>query len=189
MTEDVAARKEAIRHEILAARARRSQEALTRTGAALAEQAALRWRELRTVAAYLSFGSEPPTGPSIEGWLDDGVRVLLPVIDGADLDWAVCTALDEVEPGPLGISEPSGRRLGASAVQQADLVVVPALAVDRSGRRLGRGRGYYDRALREVSAPVAAVVFDDEVLDELPDHPHDRRVDLALRPSGVIDLR
>ena len=65
-------------------------------------------------------------------------------------------------------------------------VVLPALGVDRRGVRLGRGGGYYDRALQHVrpDAVLVAVVFDDEFVDELPDEPHDRRVTALVTPSG-----
>ena len=68
----------------------------------------------------------------------------------------------------------------------ADVVVVPALAVDRGGVRLGRGGGYYDRALRHVrpDARLVALVFDDELVDALPVEPHDRRVTAVVTPSG-----
>jgi 5-formyltetrahydrofolate cyclo-ligase len=69
-------------------------------------------------------------------------------------------------------------------VRDADVVLVPALAVDRDGHRLGRGRGYYDRALESVTAPVVAVVYDDDVIDDVPIEPHDRCVDGRLTPSG-----
>jgi 5-formyltetrahydrofolate cyclo-ligase len=67
----------------------------------------------------------------------------------------------------------------------ASVVVVPALSVDRDGNRLGRGRGYYDRALSDIKAPVVAVVYDDELIDVVPAEPHDRRVDAVLRPRGL----
>jgi 5-formyltetrahydrofolate cyclo-ligase len=68
---------------------------------------------------------------------------------------------------------------------QAAIVVVPALSVDRRGNRLGRGRGYYDRALSDLAGSVVAVVYDDELIDEVPAEPHDRRVDAVLQPRGL----
>jgi 5-formyltetrahydrofolate cyclo-ligase len=79
-----------------------------------------------------------------------------------------------------------GPRLGAAAVGTADVVIVPALAVSRDGQRLGRGGGYYDRALllARPDAVVVAVVFDEELVDELPTEAHDRRVAVVVTPSG-----
>ena len=88
--------------------------------------------------------------------------------------------------GRFGLLEPAGPRLGPGALAAADVVVVPALAVDRRGARLGRGRGYYDRALAHArpGAVLVAVVFDDELVDALPAEPHDRRVSAVVTPSG-----
>jgi 5-formyltetrahydrofolate cyclo-ligase len=100
---------------------------------------------------------------------------------------------DETEPGHgrlargrFGLLEPVGPRLGPTAIGAADVVVVPALAVDRSGVRLGRGGGYYDRALRYVrpGATLVAAVFDDELFDALPAEPHDHLVTAVVTPSG-----
>ena len=89
-------------------------------------------------------------------------------------------------PGRYGLLEPVGPRLGPTAIGTADVVVLPALGVDRRGVRLGRGGGYYDRALQHVrpDAVLVAVVFDDELLDELPAEPHDRLVTAVVTPSG-----
>jgi 5-formyltetrahydrofolate cyclo-ligase len=116
-----------------------------------------------------------------------GVRFLLPVVTGERLDWATYDGEGALAEGPLGLAEPSGHRLGSDALAAADVVLVPALAVDRSGHRLGRGRGYYDRALAAVSVPVIAVVFDDDVIDDVPVEAHDRDVDGWLSPSGYYD--
>jgi 5-formyltetrahydrofolate cyclo-ligase len=91
-----------------------------------------------------------------------------------------------LEPGRFGLLEPVGPRLGPTAIGTADIVVVPALAVARDGVRLGRGGGYYDRALRHArpDAVVVALLFDDEFVDELPAEPHDRRVTAVVTPSG-----
>jgi 5-formyltetrahydrofolate cyclo-ligase len=134
-----------------------------------------------TVAAYVAVGSEPDTAALLTALWARGTQVLLPVVlPGLDLDWAEYTGPDGLGPGPRGLLEPTGARLGREAVGRADVVLVPASAVDRSGRRLGQGGGCYDRALTRVPnrTPVIAVVFAEEVVDEsLPEEPHDRRVD------------
>jgi 5-formyltetrahydrofolate cyclo-ligase len=110
--------------------------------------------------------------------------------DDLDLDWAAYTGDVEhvaVRPG-VDLLEPAGPRLGVEAISTADVVLVPALAVDRAGHRLGRGAGSYDRALRRVApeTPVLAVVYDDEVVTEVPADDHDRFVTGALTPSGPL---
>ncbi|GAB7032963.1 5-formyltetrahydrofolate cyclo-ligase [Streptomyces sp. NPDC021749] len=160
-------------------------------GAAPAEAAARR----PTVAAYVSMGSEPPTGALLDRLRDAGVRVLLPVLmPDNDLDWAPYEGADRLVPAGWGLHEPAGERLGPQAVAQADVVLLPGLAVDRDGVRLGRGGGSYDRVLERLDragAPAHLVVllFDAEVLDEVPAEPHDRRVHAAVTPSGVHRFR
>ena len=145
-----------------------------------------------TVAAYWSIGAEPDTHGLLFGLWKRGSYVLLPLLlpDG-DLDWASYEGPDSLRPGPRGLLEPSEPARGVGAVCSADLVLVPALAVDRSGLRLGRGGGSYGRALARVGAqvPTVALLYDSELLDRVPAAPHDQRVRMVARPSaGVITL-
>ncbi|HEV7906680.1 MAG TPA: 5-formyltetrahydrofolate cyclo-ligase [Pseudonocardiaceae bacterium] len=144
----------------------------------------------QTVCAYLAVGSEPGSAVMLDGLRTAGYRVLLPVVVGAvPLDWAEYTGADALVPGPHGLREPSGMRLGAEAIGEAALVLVPALAVDRRGVRLGKGGGHYDRSLPLSRAPLVAVVRDEEVVDALPAEPHDVRMTAALTPGlGVVLL-
>jgi 5-formyltetrahydrofolate cyclo-ligase len=90
------------------------------------------------------------------------------------------------------LAEPAGRRLGPDAIARADVLVVPALAVDRAGRRLGQGGGSFDRALARArpDALVVALVHDDEVSSgPLPVEPHDRAVDVVVTPERVLAVR
>jgi len=141
-----------------------------------------------TVAAYAAVGTEPDSRPLIDALRSRGLRVLLPVLlpDG-DLDWAPYPGWASLVPGPHGLLEPPGPGLGPDAVQDAVLVLVPGLAVDRRGRRLGRGGGSYDRVLARIPrARSLVVVYDEEVLDEVPVLPHDRPVGGALTPSRIL---
>ncbi|HZV26273.1 MAG TPA: 5-formyltetrahydrofolate cyclo-ligase [Acidothermaceae bacterium] len=182
---DVAAAKRSLRRELLARRTHRTDADRAWIAAALAQVFAAEFESrirggdirpvapLRVVALYLSFATEPGTGPLIEWLADQRVRSLAStVLPDADLDW---------------IEVPDGTPLGLEAITDADVILAPALAVDLSGHRLGRGGGSYDRALTRVrpGQTVLAVVHDDEVLDAVPNEPHDRIVDGALTPSGV----
>jgi 5-formyltetrahydrofolate cyclo-ligase len=145
-----------------------------------------------TVCAYVPIGSEPGSGELIDSLLRRGVRVLLPVArDGAGLP--VPLQWGEYRPGGLvqarfGLREPAEPWLPADTIAAATVVLVPALAVDRAGVRLGRGAGFYDRSL-PLAAPTArlvAVVRDDELVDRLPAEPHDVRMTHALTPNGGL---
>ncbi|KJS55711.1 5-formyltetrahydrofolate cyclo-ligase [Streptomyces rubellomurinus] len=147
-----------------------------------------------TVAAYVSVGAEPGTRPLLDALRSRGVRVLLPVLlPDNDLDWAEYGGPGELAPAGRGLLEPVGPRLGPAAVTEASVVLLPGLAVDRRGLRLGRGGGSYDRVLarleRSGAHPVLAVLlYGHELLERVPAEPHDRPVDLAVTPSGVHRL-
>ncbi|MEV7775344.1 5-formyltetrahydrofolate cyclo-ligase [Kitasatospora sp. NPDC086791] len=147
-----------------------------------------------TVAAYVSVGAEPGTRPLLDALRARGVRVLLPVLlADNDLDWAVYAGPEDLAPAGRGLLEPVGPRLGPEAVTAASVVLLPGLAVDGGGLRLGRGGGSYDRVLERLGRagvrPVLAVLlYEHELLERVPAEPHDRPVDLAVTPSGVRRL-
>ncbi len=144
--------------------------------------------EARTVASYAAVAPEPETGLLTRWFEERGVRVLLPVLhDDNDLGWGETGA--GLVPGRFGLSEPAVD-LGVDAIRGVDVVLCPALAVDRDGVRLGRGGGSYDRALARVPVVVAvvAVVYDSEVVESLPKDAHDQRVSHVLTPGGLIGL-
>jgi 5-formyltetrahydrofolate cyclo-ligase len=178
--------KAAVREQHLARRLQRPLGERDAAAAALATTLLQRLAGIRAFAAYVPEETEPGHGRLPAVFTQLGARVLLPVVaqEGRELAWAVDTG--RLAPGRFGLLEPVGPRLGPTALGTADVVVVPALAVSRNGVRLGRGGGYYDRALSHArpDAVVVALVFDDELLDEVPTEPHDRRVDAVLTPSG-----
>lgn len=139
------------------------------------------------IAAYVSLPTEPGTGPTLEALSARGVEVIVPIslADGM-LDWVVWSAEATAVRSPLGILELAGPRLGAAAIESVDLVLVPALAIDVEGHRLGRGAGYYDRALARTKAVRCAVLFAGEILAEVPYEDHDVPVDMAVTPTGVF---
>lgn len=145
-----------------------------------------------TVCAYWPIGVEPGSPAMLDNLVRRGCRVLLPLVDPrGPLDWAEYTGAGSLRAGPLGLREPTGPRLGCAAIATAVLVLVPALAVDQRGIRLGRGGGHYDRTLPLASTgtPLVAIVRDDEVLASVPTRPHDVPVTAALTPRrGLFPL-
>ena len=135
------------------------------------------------IACYLAFGDEPDTELFIDWAVESDIEVLLPVSnpDGS-LTWVSFEG--ETHTGIFGFAEPVGE---TAELAGADLIFIPAMAVDQTGQRLGKGKGYYDRALGELEnvAPVIAVVFDDELLETVPTEDHDHPVDAAVTPSST----
>jgi 5-formyltetrahydrofolate cyclo-ligase len=146
----------------------------------------------RRLAAYVSVGREPGTGPLIEELSDGGVDVLLPLLqpDG-DVDWALYEGPHALARVARGLLEPIGEPLGLDAVNSCDAVLVPGLAVDRRGNRLGRGGGSYDRVLARLAGRAFSCVLlhDGEVLDlPIPRDRHDVPVAAAATPSALYRL-
>lgn len=140
----------------------------------------------RNVAVYNPLPSEP--GPADFAARIGAVarEVFLPIsLPGGVLAWAVA---GEARSGALGIDEPAGARFTSNVLRSCGLVVAPALAVDRGGMRMGKGAGYYDRALAGLDVPVAAVVYDSEVVDQVPREAHDQPVDAVITPSGFFRI-
>ncbi|MEP6815138.1 MAG: 5-formyltetrahydrofolate cyclo-ligase [Marmoricola sp.] len=146
-------------------------------------------RRAATVAAYVSVGREPGTGPLLAALVASGKRVILPLLqpDG-DLDWALYLGPESLLSAARGLLEPAGQALGHDAVATADAVLVPGLAVDRRGLRMGRGGGSYDRALGRVPVGTftCVVLNAAEVLDVVPAAAHDRRVTAAATEDGLL---
>ncbi|CAO5245827.1 5-formyltetrahydrofolate cyclo-ligase [Frankia sp. AgKG'84/4] len=137
------------------------------------------------VAAYVGLPEEPDLGDLLARLVAHGTRVLLPTLR-CDLDLDFRAHVGTLVPGALGTREPPAAA-PAGDLAEAGAVIVPALAVDRAGRRLGRGGGSYDRALaRAVGATVIAVIYDQELLDLVPSEPHDRSVDIIVTPSRTL---
>ncbi|GIH09115.1 5-formyltetrahydrofolate cyclo-ligase [Rhizocola hellebori] len=170
--------KAALRRDLLAARSELTTEQLSKAAHLLAGHLENLLLEVRptTVAVYVPFGSEPG-GPGMPGLVASlASKVIVPVLlPDKDLAW---TGLD------------GGERLAPQAISQAELIIVPALAVDVTGYRLGRGGGSYDRALSRASssALLVALLHDGEILAQVPHEPHDRKVHRALTPIGVTKL-
>ncbi len=144
-----------------------------------------------TVAVYYSVGAEPETRGLVFGLWKRGTYVVLPVLrEDGDLDWASYEGPDSLVAGPRGLLEPGEARRGVETVARADAVLVPALAVDRAGNRLGRGGGSYDRALARVGplVPLIALLYDDELVDRLPVAPHDVPVRAVARPAHGVTV-
>ncbi len=191
VTEDVVAAKRALRQRIRARRRTAQPGGTTAADLARRVTSLPEVARAKVVAAYVAVPGEPPTSSLLEALAAQGLRVLLPVVaPDLDLDWALDDGTRHAVRGPGGL-EPGGPRLGKGAIASADVVLVPALAVDARGRRLGQGGGSYDRALARVRADVlvVALLHDDELLTEpVPTAEHDRPVGAVVTPLRVVRL-
>lgn len=179
-----AAEKAALREQLTAARGARAADEIERAradvrAAVLARAATAGWR---CVAGYVPLRTEPGSLELLSELTRLGVLVLVPVLlADRDLDWAPWDA-DAGAPGAA---------LGRDTIAGADAVLVPALAVAANGVRIGRGGGSYDRALPRArqDATVAALLFDGELVAELPREEWDRPVTAVVTPAGWRELR
>lgn len=187
--------KDQLRRRLLAARRAVTADVQAGEAAALAGHA----RQLavgRTVCAYVPVGTEPGSLDLVEALHATAAQVLLPVVrhddrgEPAPLYWAEYRRDGLVRAG-YGLLEPAPPWLPTEVLAGATVILVPALAVDRTGVRLGRGAGFYDRTLPSAapSALLVAVVRDDELVEQLPAEPHDVRMTHALTPNrGLVEL-
>ncbi|MEO6605113.1 MAG: 5-formyltetrahydrofolate cyclo-ligase [Aeromicrobium sp.] len=184
--------KDELREELLQARRDMRDDVRAEAAEAIALHllAAPLISSAKRVACYVSMATEPGTGPLIDGLMARGIEVIVPLsLPDGTLDWVAYDPSAQTTVTTLGITELEGDALGAAALVECALVIVPALAVDHQGHRLGRGAGYYDRALDGTTRPLCALVFTHELLQSVPYEPHDVPVNLAITPDGVFRIQ
>jgi 5-formyltetrahydrofolate cyclo-ligase len=187
---DVESEKRALRAELRERRRIRTSTRTTQDSADLTANLQKVTTDVgaRSLSAYLSLPDEPDTRPFLRWTADQGLRVLLPVArDDGLLDWAPYDGEDE-DADIMGMPTPTSELLGPIAINDVDLILVPAAAVDRTGMRMGWGRGYFDKTLGSMEGcpPVYAVIFDDELVDAVPRERHDMPVNGVVTPSGIV---
>lgn len=184
--------KEEWRRHVLTRRRSIGAEQRTEESKKLCHAAAESARGATGVAAYVPVGSEPGSLDLLDALRRESPVVLVPVArEPGPLHWAEYTGRTTLRAAPYGLSEPTGPVLDPASVKSCSLVFVPALAVDLRGIRLGRGAGFYDMTLDLVDSgvPIISIVRDEELVEKLPEEPHDRRSSHALTPNrGLVAL-
>lgn len=142
--------------------------------------------KISVAAAYFPIQGEPDIREFLTWALHQGVQVMLPSVAGNNLHWVIFDGNTTF--GELGFEEATGK---AAKLAEAQVIFVPAMAIDLSGNRLGKGKGYYDRALEQFAGQkrrpkLVAVVFDEEVLLAVPHEAHDLPVDAAITAAKLI---
>jgi len=193
MSNGIEQHKRALRAELRERRQLLSDQQREDAASGIAEQLEelIAAHDARSISCFLSTTTEPDTRRFITAAVQRGIRVLLPITrsDGL-LDWAVANDTDDTAEGLFGLPEPTGEVLGPIAVNDVDLMIIPAAAVDAEGTRLGWGRGYFDKTIgsMENCPPVFAVTYDSEVLDVLPRELHDQPVTGVVTPTRTLHL-
>lgn len=193
MSTDIEQEKRALRAELRERRQLLSDAQRETAAAGIGDQldALLAEHSAQSISCFLSTTTEPGTHDFVTSAVRRGIRVLLPVTraDGL-LDWAVANESDEITEGLFGLPEPTGEVLGPIAVNDVDLMIIPAAAIDATGMRLGWGRGYFDKTIgsMEKCPPVYAVIYDSEILDFLPREVHDQPVTGIVTPTRTLTL-
>lgn len=182
--------KDTVREQSISARSARSSAEISAAGLSIANHD---WAKLcpgKLVTCFVSMATELPTTPLRNKLHELGKDVALPIMKpGRSLAWGYDGT--ELVKNGYGIFEPAPAEIDLST---ASAILIPALRVGRDGYRLGRGAGYYDRALANVpinshGGPLRiCLVFDDEVDDSVPSEPHDALIDLIVTPSQILHV-
>lgn len=188
--------KEQLRRYLLRLRDRQSTGEIEEKSTELTDQVVHLHEYVRSrgIACYVNKGSEVDTRPLIRRSLDIGKRVLVPVVKKGDIDLFFAEIKNlgtELAPGTFGILEPKPESLHPESLDAADLLFVPGIAWDKDGYRLGWGRGYFDRVLKNLPAHTrsAGLAFNLQLVNHIPRDQFDLPVDMVITESRVIRCR
>ncbi len=147
------------------------------------------WQSSRRVLFFASLPEELDLWPLLQEALSAGKQVALPRFVPETKAYEVCPIQDpdrDLQTGYFGIREPNPR-CSRLAANRLDLILVPGVAFDLEGRRLGRGKGYYDQLLKVWHGTTCGVGFDQQIVDSIPVEPHDVRLDCVLTPTRWVE--
>ncbi|MCC8119650.1 MAG: 5-formyltetrahydrofolate cyclo-ligase [Bacteroidales bacterium] len=136
------------------------------------------------ILMYHSLPDELSTLAFIDKW-HDRKRFYLPRVNGVNLD-ILPYEQTHLRLGAFHIEEPTGD--DTADINEIEMIIVPGVAYDRNGNRVGRGKGYYDRLLAETKATKVGIAYDFQVVDEIDAEPHDVKVDILITPAGVVKI-
>lgn len=181
--------KRALRKEFLSARKKLTYKDALKKSAQICRKV-LKLDELqggKTMAAYLSFNNEVDTKEIIDSLTCEGKRVVVPQFRQGDWRFALFSSWDNLEEGTFGILQPkSASVVDSSAV---DVVLIPGIAFDEMGIRLGYGKGVFDKLLANSRAYKIGLAYDFQIVDKLPREKHDLIMDLVVTEKRVIEFR
>ncbi len=185
---DVFTKKRSIRHDLISKRSTLSPEEVNKTSKEITKNLLRlrRFRNARRVVLYFPIKNEVNTEGIFRSAREFSKEIYFPCVEGSLLRFRRVSDLDELEPGSFGIPEPS-RDSAKVEITDIDLVIIPGVAFDRFGRRLGYGGGYYDRVLFKIdNKRRIGLAYNFQVLDSIPVEAGDEEVGLIVTEAGVI---
>ncbi len=192
MQPDIQEAKAALRKQIRDARQKISPAMRTTLSAQirdrLKEQAV--WKNAGSVLFFAPRPDELDLWPLLEDALAGGKIAALPRFNPAGKNYVACRVQNlrsEIAPGEFGIREPAARCAGIP-LDRLDLILVPGVAFDLQGRRLGRGRGFYDHLLADVRGVKCGITFDEQMVNDVPAGPSDVRMNFILTPTRSAEI-
>jgi len=147
------------------------------------------WKNAASVLFFAPLPDEADVWPLLEETVAAGKIVTLPRFDPADQSYAACRVQNprsEIAIGQFGIREPKPG-CAEMVLSRLDLILVPGVAFDLRGNRLGRGRGFYDRLLAETRGVKCGIAFDEQITGEVPTGEHDLQMDFILTPTCCVE--
>ena len=137
------------------------------------------------IAIYYAMSDEVRTSGLIEKWYEKK-KIILPVISGENINFHTYTGKENLAKSALSINEPTSTEVVSP--ENIDLFIVPGVAFDRSGNRLGRGKAYYDKYLTNITKPMIGVCFDFQLIDSVPSEKHDIKMDMIITETITLSL-
>ena len=147
------------------------------------------FKKADVIHIFISKSDEPDTKPIIEYCWNSGKRIAVPIVlhDTFNLYHSEINSFDGLVTGIYGTQEPSPEQRKKINPENFDLVIVPGVAFDRKGGRIGHGKGYYDRFLKLTTAFRLALAFDCQLLEKIPTELHDIKMNAILSESGIVE--
>ncbi len=143
-------------------------------------------KKAKYILLYYPHRNEVNTLPLIKKFLKEGKNVLLPKVQGNNIIPIIFKDFSQLKEGYAGIKEPEGKPVSPEKI---DIVIVPGVAFDRKGHRLGYGKGYYDRFLSKTDALKIGLAYDFQIVENLPAEEHDVPLDLIITPTQIIQTK
>lgn len=147
------------------------------------------YKRAKKVFIYIGFGSEINTKGLIEIMLKEGKEVFVPKVLEEEMIALKITSLNNLIESKFKILEPVGEKSDIDG-EEFDLIIMPGVAFDRSGNRIGYGKGYYDKYLKDVKSDIKkiALAYELQLIEEIETEEHDLKVDSIITENEIIDI-